>query len=57
MPELIHHSYSIMRESLNHDNVLDYVSWLSSGEDGGDFWAQGTSGRYGEWSDKLKKDV
>ncbi|ORY23436.1 hypothetical protein BCR39DRAFT_549296 [Naematelia encephala] len=29
MPELVHHAYSICRDSLSAENVVDYVQWLN----------------------------
>ncbi|WRT65547.1 uncharacterized protein IL334_002492 [Kwoniella shivajii] len=33
IPELIHQSYTIIRSSINHENVVDHIHWLSQSPD------------------------
>lgn len=85
MPELAHHAYTICRNSITQDTVIDYVSWLNApvkalngyngngtmfgsvaiqnglatapSSESSDIWREEDSGRYGEWSSRLKQDV
>jgi hypothetical protein len=58
MPDLLHHAYSVIEDSLNHDNILELVEWLSEGNgDKAGTWSDDAAGRYGEWSARLKRDA
>ena len=32
MPELVHNAYTICRDALNQDTVIDYVHWLGTSQ-------------------------
>jgi len=58
MPELLHHAYTILRGSMNHDNILNTIGWLSEGEgDRAEIWSEDVGGKYGEWSSRIRQDV
>ncbi|WVW79984.1 hypothetical protein I302_101957 [Kwoniella bestiolae CBS 10118] len=79
MPELTHHSYETIKSSINPQNIVDLVQWVSQSQEfpsngfgngvpngngngnvmfGGEngSW-EGSEGRYGEWSGRLKNDI
>lgn len=73
MPELAHRAYTVLRDSISTDNILDHIEWLDRRSHAAELAfgsisanghaidpAQGEwarSPRYGEYSASLKSDV
>jgi hypothetical protein len=60
MPELAHHAYTVLRDSINAESAVDLAHWASSSaqhQSNGSGESSGGEGRYGEWSSRIQADV
>lgn len=72
MPDLVHHAYTVCRDSMSADSISDWITWASTtvvapehqngngyaAPTGEEAWDEsGWYGRYGEYSNRLKQDM
>jgi hypothetical protein len=63
MPELAHHAYTILRDSMSAESAVDLAHWASSPtqisqhQANGSGESSGEEEKYGEWSSRIQADV
>jgi hypothetical protein len=62
MPELAHHAYAVLRDSINAESAIELAHWASSPSQISQQQSNGNGElareeKYGEWSPRIQADV